>query len=925
MSITPNDPAHFEPSLRTYTGQGAFRFWCQQVLPLTFDDSLSYYELLNKVVTYLNNTISDVANVEENVSALNDAYVKLQSYVNNYFDSLDVQKEINNKLDEMADNGTFNELFNSIIQTQTDNTVTQWMNDNLIPIGETAVLDASLSLSDAAAKSNSVRENALLHFDSTYNLAGITHINSSMSLSSFNNDCLFTHIGTGENSKPQDCPPNTLDSEPGFFVHFNNATKNTGIRHQFYYNISKRVLWHRYKTAGGSASWQDWKELNSLTFNNIIAPAYSDSTTYHLGDYVIYNEHLYRCTATETIAGDFNASDWSNTSVYAGFLNYSYLGSGNNLNNVVGKNKIFMLGYSDTATNSPNNNNGIKYLLNFGNDTIAGQIFIHCDEGKIYIRRLSDGNQWTRWMGEGRYLFEKNIVPYYDSETTYNTGDLVIYGTTNANEKIYRCINDNTTNVLPSVTASWSSAILTDIFSRYAGSAASKNLKTLKGKTSCYLIGYSAHPYSNITPESENFSTLYRTGSDYDYEPDATSGIKVFVNLIPSNATGVQLYYNSGSGKLWIRGYSATTTWYLWKDVTESAINEVNNLKQFVEQIICAKVFSSSNRYACGDLCWYNDNLYVCNSGSKDISFNSSKWDLINLDDYINNITVIRSPIVKKELVSYERTAFKAGTKFKILNYNVAHFDNNSDVKIYNYDNQKYYNLKQLITKEDYDAICMPEYSSNIGTDDSNNTMSAYNYLLCPIYTCHSSASMSKASVASKGVFINETKWLDQAITNIPVEGSESTTVARFVRTIVRKDNIDLYVYCTHLSDNNFATRKAQIEAILNWITNNDNPTYYIIAGDFNTGVQDASNLESEIQWLKSLKTSNNLQLANGEYFGWRRTHRLTDFGGIDNALISTNMTLLRFNVLGDWYTKLYSDHYPCEIEICVTETETWS
>lgn len=36
------------------------RFWCQKVLPLVYDDSLSYYELLNKVVKYLNSTIEDV-------------------------------------------------------------------------------------------------------------------------------------------------------------------------------------------------------------------------------------------------------------------------------------------------------------------------------------------------------------------------------------------------------------------------------------------------------------------------------------------------------------------------------------------------------------------------------------------------------------------------------------------------------------------------------------------------------------------------------------------------------------------------------------------------------------------------------------------------------------------------------------------------
>lgn len=46
-----------------------FRFWCQKVLPLVYDDSLSYYEVLCKVVDYINKIIDDenatVAQIEE--------------------------------------------------------------------------------------------------------------------------------------------------------------------------------------------------------------------------------------------------------------------------------------------------------------------------------------------------------------------------------------------------------------------------------------------------------------------------------------------------------------------------------------------------------------------------------------------------------------------------------------------------------------------------------------------------------------------------------------------------------------------------------------------------------------------------------------------------------------------------------------------
>lgn len=104
-SITPNTPADFTPEVGNYKSLQPFRYWCQKVLPLVYDDSLSYYELLCKVVDYLNKTMEDVETLHGDVTNIHTAYVELQSYVNNYFSSLDVQKEINNKLDNMASSG----------------------------------------------------------------------------------------------------------------------------------------------------------------------------------------------------------------------------------------------------------------------------------------------------------------------------------------------------------------------------------------------------------------------------------------------------------------------------------------------------------------------------------------------------------------------------------------------------------------------------------------------------------------------------------------------------------------------------------------------------------------------------------------------------------------------------------------------------
>jgi len=109
-TINPNAPADFTPQLGDYKTLQPFRYWCQKVLPLVYDDSLSYYELLCKVVDYLNKTMEDVETLHSDVTSLHTAYNELQSYVNNYFSALDVQKEINNKLDQMANDGTLNIL-----------------------------------------------------------------------------------------------------------------------------------------------------------------------------------------------------------------------------------------------------------------------------------------------------------------------------------------------------------------------------------------------------------------------------------------------------------------------------------------------------------------------------------------------------------------------------------------------------------------------------------------------------------------------------------------------------------------------------------------------------------------------------------------------------------------------------------------------
>lgn len=80
-------------------------------IPTSYLESMSYAELLMWFCNYLQNTvIPTVNNNGQAVEELQTLFVELHNYVENYFDNLDVQDEINNKLDIMAANGTLAEI-----------------------------------------------------------------------------------------------------------------------------------------------------------------------------------------------------------------------------------------------------------------------------------------------------------------------------------------------------------------------------------------------------------------------------------------------------------------------------------------------------------------------------------------------------------------------------------------------------------------------------------------------------------------------------------------------------------------------------------------------------------------------------------------------------------------------------------------------
>ena len=61
-----------------------FKFWCFKVLPLVYDDSLSYYEILCKVVDYINKLIEQDKVFGDEIDKLKQEMSVLQKWIDNF-------------------------------------------------------------------------------------------------------------------------------------------------------------------------------------------------------------------------------------------------------------------------------------------------------------------------------------------------------------------------------------------------------------------------------------------------------------------------------------------------------------------------------------------------------------------------------------------------------------------------------------------------------------------------------------------------------------------------------------------------------------------------------------------------------------------------------------------------------------------------
>ena len=154
MANKPGE-ANFFPDVPQFPSMGTFQPVYGKFDLTTYIQGASDYEIMAFLVGKYNACLEAYGNITKLSTDTITACKQLQDWINSWFTNLDVQEEINKKLDSMVADGSFgtilHQTFDAQINQQTTNAVTQWLVANVTPTGSAVVVDKSLSIEGAAA------------------------------------------------------------------------------------------------------------------------------------------------------------------------------------------------------------------------------------------------------------------------------------------------------------------------------------------------------------------------------------------------------------------------------------------------------------------------------------------------------------------------------------------------------------------------------------------------------------------------------------------------------------------------------------------------------------------------------------------------------------------------------------------------------
>lgn len=121
-----------------YKKLGPFKLFVLENFPFIEADfdALTEWQLFEKIGNEINKIINSENTLGTQMENVTNAFIDLQNYVNNYFTDLDVQEQINNKLNQMASDGTLAEIINQDIFNELNTKVDNLYNNRSILLSD---------------------------------------------------------------------------------------------------------------------------------------------------------------------------------------------------------------------------------------------------------------------------------------------------------------------------------------------------------------------------------------------------------------------------------------------------------------------------------------------------------------------------------------------------------------------------------------------------------------------------------------------------------------------------------------------------------------------------------------------------------------------------------------------------------------------
>ena len=322
-------------------------------LPSSYLDSMTYYEQLLWFCNFLEKTIIPTVNGNaEAVQELQNLFVELKNYVDNYFKNLDVQEEINNKLDEMVETGEFSRILNKLLYFNEYNFHTLFAteyyrnNDELFGMQGGCVLpDNSIIM---CTGNNNSSTGKILHYGQDGVLLnsktvdyghcnGVTYCDKTgtVFITSTQNDTLGRFMiyeinpTTLQEVSVQDLSDKNFPSEPYAIVYVNE--------------IEKFIFCNYWNSNSQKYLWLTDLEFNVLIQNSIDINVRSTSNVGRFGDYIGINvigshkvllfdfnnlEFIKECNINELVSDTWYITevewfDTKNGNIFLGFIPHS--------------------------------------------------------------------------------------------------------------------------------------------------------------------------------------------------------------------------------------------------------------------------------------------------------------------------------------------------------------------------------------------------------------------------------------------------------------------------------------------------------------------------------------------------------------------------------------------------------------------------